>query len=103
MDRVKRLVSENRILIFSKSSCCLSYVVHVLLQDLGANPFVCEIDKEPECREMEKALVKLGCSSCVPAVFIGGKLMGSTNEIMSLHLSGSLMPLLNPSSYQMPN
>jgi glutaredoxin 3 len=27
-------------------------------------------------------------------VFIGGKLVGSTNTIMSLHLSGKLVPLL---------
>ncbi|XP_047335137.1 monothiol glutaredoxin-S9-like [Impatiens glandulifera] len=96
MERVSRLVSENRILIFSKSTCCLSYVVHVLFHELGANPVVYEIDKDPEGREMEKALVKLGCKAPVPAVFIGGNLIGSTNEVMSLHLSGSLIPLLKP-------
>jgi glutaredoxin 3 len=57
---------------------------------------VYEIDQDPEGRDMEKALLRLGCTAPVPAVFIGGKLMGSTNEIMSLHLSGSLTQLLKP-------
>jgi len=55
-----------------------------------------EIDKDPEGKEMEKAITKLGCNAPVPAVFIGGRLVGSTNEVMSLHLSGSLVPLLRP-------
>jgi glutaredoxin 3 len=40
--------------------------------------------------------MRLGCSTPVPAIFVGGKLIGSTNEVMSLHLSGSLVPLVKP-------
>ncbi|KAG6593164.1 monothiol glutaredoxin-S11-like [Cucurbita pepo subsp. pepo] len=94
MDKVKRLVAERSVVIFSKSSCCLSYAVKILLGELGFNPFVYEIDQDPDCREIEKALMRLGCSAPVPAVFIGGKLIGSTNEIMSLHLSGDLTKML---------
>lgn len=94
MDKVKRLASENGVVIFTKSSCCLCYAVNILFQELGANPLVYEIDHDPEGREIEKALLKLGCNAPVPAVFIAGKLIGSTNEIMSLHLSGSLTRML---------
>ncbi|KAF3492686.1 hypothetical protein DY000_02058137 [Brassica cretica] len=96
MDKVMRLSSEKGVVIFSKSSCCLSYAVQVLFQDLGVSPKIHEIDKDPECREMEKALMRLGCSKPVPAVFIGGKLVGSTKEVMSMHLSSSLVPLVKP-------
>ncbi|WZZ20302.1 hypothetical protein YC2023_121689 [Brassica napus] len=91
MDKVLRMSSEKGVVIFSKSSCCLSYAVQVLFQDLGVSPKIHEIDKDPECREIEKALMRLGCSKPVPAVFIGGKLVGSTNEVMSMHLSSSLI------------
>lgn len=57
---------------------------------------VFEIDHDPEGKEIEKALLRMGCNAPIPAVFIAGKLVGSTNEVMSLHLSGSLMPLLKP-------
>ncbi|CAN6833773.1 unnamed protein product [Brassica oleracea] len=68
-------------------------VLHVLcIQVLFQT--VHEIDKDPDCREIEKALMRLGCSTPVPAIFVGGKLMGSTTEAMSMHLSGSLVPLV---------
>lgn len=96
MDKVMRLASEKGVVIFSKSSCCLCYAVNILFQELRVRPMVHEIDQDPEGREMEKALSRLGCNPPVPAVFIEGKLVGSTNEVMSLHLSGSLIPLLKP-------
>lgn len=92
-----RMISSGRgVVIFSKSSCCMCYTVKVLFHELGVNPIVHEIDQNPEGKEMEKALKRLGCKGSVPAVFIGGILVGSTNEIMSLHLSGSLVPLVKP-------
>jgi glutaredoxin 3 len=30
----------------------------------------------------------------MPVVFIGGKLIGGTNKVMSLHLGGELVPML---------
>lgn len=96
MDKVVRMSLEKGVVIFSKSSCCMSYAVQVLFQDLGVHPTIHEIDKDPDCREIEKALMRLGCSTPVPAIFVGGKLVGSTNEVMSLHLSGSLVPLVKP-------
>ena len=96
MDKVTRLASENGVMIFSKSTCCLCYAVNILFQELSVRPVVHEIDQDPEGREIERALLRMGCNAPVPAVFIGGKLVGSTNEVMSLHLSGSLIPLLKP-------
>ncbi|KAE9589220.1 hypothetical protein Lal_00000269 [Lupinus albus] len=95
MEKVMRLASEKGVVIFTKSSCCLCYAVNILFKEIGVVPAVYEIDKDPEGREMEKAIRRLGCHAPVPAVFIGGNLVGSTNEVMSLHLSGSLVPLLH--------
>ncbi|KAJ8749605.1 hypothetical protein K2173_026254 [Erythroxylum novogranatense] len=94
MDKVIGLASTKRVVIFSKSSCCLCYAVKILFQEIGVEPLVHDIDRDPDGREMEKAIVRLGCNAPVPAVFIGGKLMGSTNEVMSLHLSGTLNQML---------
>ncbi|KAE8722867.1 Glutaredoxin-C14 [Hibiscus syriacus] len=96
MDKVMRLASENGLVLFSKSSCCLCYAVKILFQEIWVTPTVHELDEDPEGREMERALLSLGCSPSVPAVFIGGKLLGSTQEVMSLHLGGGLIPLLKP-------
>ncbi|KAG6571747.1 glutaredoxin-C14-like [Cucurbita maxima] len=98
MEKVKRLAAENEVLVISKSSCCLCYAVVVLLRDLGVCPMVYELDHDPEARDVEKALVRLHVCHAppVPAVFIAGELIGSTNEVMSLHLSGELNRMLKP-------
>ncbi|KAK9146855.1 hypothetical protein Sjap_006758 [Stephania japonica] len=94
MDRVMKLASEKAVVIFSKSSCCMSHAIKTLFYDLGVSPAIHELDEDPNGQEMEKALQRLGCNPSVPAAFIGGKLVNSTNKIMSLHLSGSLIPML---------
>nr|APD51418.1 glutaredoxin-C13 [Pelargonium citronellum] len=101
MEKVTKLASEKGVVIFSKSSCCMCYAVNILFQELGVNPTVHEIDQDPDGWEMERALMRIGYNVPVPAVFIGGKLVGSTNEVMSLHLKGSLIELLKP--YQAVN
>ncbi|RZC63982.1 hypothetical protein C5167_025775 [Papaver somniferum] len=95
MERVTRLVSQRAVVIFSKSTCCMSHTNKTLFYDLGVNPTVHELDEEPRAgKEIEKALIRLGCSPSVPAVFIGGELVGGAKEVMTLHLSSSLVPLL---------
>ncbi|KAL5712914.1 Monothiol glutaredoxin-S10 [Ranunculus cassubicifolius] len=94
MDKVMKLASKTAVVIFSKSTCSMCYAIKSLFYDLGVSPAIYELDEEPKGRDMEKALQRLGCNPSVPAVFIGGQLVNSTNTIMSLHLSGSLVPML---------
>ncbi|XP_019703073.1 glutaredoxin-C1-like [Elaeis guineensis] len=95
MDMVMKLASQRAVVIFSTSSCCLCHAVKRLFLELGVNPAVYELDEDPRGREMERALTRhLGRSPPVPAVFIGGKFIGFTDRIMSLHLGGELVQLL---------
>ncbi|URE07768.1 Glutaredoxin [Musa troglodytarum] len=100
MDRVMRLASQKAVVIFSLSSCCMCHTIKRLFCELGVNPAVYELDEDPRGREMEKALVKLlGRNPSVPVVFIGGKLVGSTDRVMALHLGGKLTPLLREAGF----
>ncbi|XP_051191278.1 glutaredoxin-C1-like [Lolium perenne] len=95
MDRVTKLAGQRAVVIFSVSSCCMCHTVMRLFRELGVNPTVVELDEDPRGEEMAQALARLlGRNPAVPAVFIGGRLTGSTDKIMSLHLSGNLVPLL---------
>uniref|UniRef100_A0A7N0ZRA9 Glutaredoxin domain-containing protein n=1 Tax=Kalanchoe fedtschenkoi TaxID=63787 RepID=A0A7N0ZRA9_KALFE len=94
MERVNKMVAEKPVVIFSKTTCCMSHTVKTLLCDFGVNPAVYELDEIPTGRDIEQALARLGCNPAVPAVFIGGELVGGANEIMSLHLNRSLKPML---------
>lgn len=96
MDRVMQLVSERAVVVFTLSSCCMCHTVTRLMADLGVNALVHELDSDPRGKDMERALLKMlgGRGPAVPAVFIGGKLVGGTNRVMSLHLAGELVPML---------
>ncbi|KAF8776513.1 hypothetical protein HU200_003226 [Digitaria exilis] len=98
-----KLASERAVVVFTLSSCCMCHTVTKLMQDLGVNALVHELDSDPReldsdprGKEMERALLKMlgGKGPAVPAVFIGGKLVGGTNRVMSLHLGGELVPML---------
>ena len=94
MDAVRELVHEKAVVIFSKSSCCISHSMKQLICGYGANPTVYELDEMSNGQEIEKALKKMGCKPSVPAVFIGERLIGGANEVLSLQVQGTLVPLL---------
>ncbi|GJT36566.1 glutaredoxin-C1-like protein [Tanacetum coccineum] len=95
LHRIERLASENAVVIFSLSSCCMCHAIKRLFCGMGVNPTVYELDHEPLGKEMEKALMRLlGTGSPVPIVFVGGKLVGAMDRVMASHINGTLVPLL---------
>ncbi|CAM0874089.1 unnamed protein product [Alopecurus aequalis] len=96
MDQVTKLASERAVVVFTSSRCSMCHSVTSLFSNLGVSAAVYELDKEQWGREIEKELVRrLGRGPpVVPAVFIGGNLVGGTNRVMALHLAGELVPML---------
>ncbi|XP_009624458.1 monothiol glutaredoxin-S6-like [Nicotiana tomentosiformis] len=94
MDMVMKLGATSPVVIFSKSSCCISHSIETLIRSFGANPTVYELDRHSNGKQIEKALTELGCQPSVPAVFIGNEFIGGSNEIMSLNVRGKLKHLL---------
>lgn len=106
-ERVERVVAENAVVIFSVSTCCMCHVAKKLFCSMGVNPSVVELDQESGGADMERALVaKLlmvaGAAAVdhhpvrpsLPAVFVGGKLIGGLDRLMACHISGALIPQL---------
>ncbi|KZT76522.1 hypothetical protein F511_03601 [Dorcoceras hygrometricum] len=94
MERIRYLASQKAAVIFTKSSCCMCHSIKALFYDLGASPAIHELDQDENGREMELALRGLGCNPTVPCVFIGGQFVGSTKDVISHHVDGSLKQLL---------
>ncbi|XP_074266469.1 monothiol glutaredoxin-S6-like [Silene latifolia] len=94
MDAVKSLVDEKPLVIFSKSSCCVSHSMKQLMSSYGANPIVYELDEIPNGQEIEKALKRMGNKPTVPTVYIGQNLVGGANEVLTLQVQGKLVPML---------
>ncbi|GKB27068.1 monothiol glutaredoxin-S1-like protein [Tanacetum coccineum] len=94
MGTVKRLVADQPLVIFSKTTCSISYSIKMLLRNFGANPKVYELDEISEGPQLEGELLGFGCDPSVPVVYIGKKLVGGANEVMSLNMRSGLKPLL---------
>ncbi|GMP99985.1 hypothetical protein CsSME_00047250 [Camellia sinensis var. sinensis] len=94
MAMVSALGAENSVVIFSKSSCCICHTIQTLIYGFGASPAIYELDELPNGRQLERELLSLGCRPSIPAMFIGGELVGGSNEVMSLHIRGKLVQLL---------
>jgi glutaredoxin 3 len=96
-ERVKKLASQHAVVIFGGSNCCMCHTVQTLFTQLGVSWAVHELDKDPQRKEVERVLAAMVVptrSAPVPAVFIGGALVGTTDRVMSLHIGGQLVPLL---------
>ncbi|XP_010413219.1 PREDICTED: monothiol glutaredoxin-S6 [Camelina sativa] len=94
MESVKSLVADKPVVIFSKSSCCMSHSIQTLISGFGAKMTVYELDQFSNGQEIEKALVQMGCKPSVPAVFIGQQLIGGANQVMTLQVKNQLAALL---------
>ncbi|KAJ8751933.1 hypothetical protein K2173_000679 [Erythroxylum novogranatense] len=95
LECIERLASENAVVIFSLSTCCMCHAIKRLFCGMGVNPTVYELDEDPRGKEIENALMRLlGSSSSVPVVFVGGKLVGAMDRVMASHINGTLVPLL---------
>ncbi|GJR32567.1 glutaredoxin-C1-like protein [Tanacetum coccineum] len=99
LERLAKLVSENAVVIFSLTTCCMCHAVKRLLLGMGVSPTIYELDDDQvdpaRARDIERALRRLvGNSMSVPVVFVGGKLVGSMDKVMASHINGTLVPLL---------
>ncbi|KAJ6674897.1 GLUTAREDOXIN [Salix viminalis] len=69
MDMVKRLVADRPVVIFSRSTCCMSHSIKTLISSFGANPTVFELDQIPNGKQIEKGIAAAArmsaeCPSC---------------------------------------
>ncbi|KAG0495805.1 hypothetical protein HPP92_000496 [Vanilla planifolia] len=88
--KIARTVTENPVVVVGRRGCCMLHVVRRLLQGQGVNPTVCELGDEAD----EEAINGQLAGEKLPAVFIGGKLVGGLERLMAVHISGELVPIL---------
>lgn len=98
---VTKLVSESAVIAFGRQGCCMCYVVKQLLLGYGVNPTIFLVDEEDEAGVTDElsritGLVDGDINGKIqfPAVFVGGKLFGGLERVMSTHITGELVPLL---------
>ena len=94
-EMVQQLASSNAVVVFSFSDCCMSTVAKHLLFGLGVGPTIIELDEHAAGLTIQAVLCQIsGTIQPVPAVFIGGKLLGGVQTLLATHINGGLIPLL---------
>ncbi|XP_039013927.1 monothiol glutaredoxin-S6-like [Hibiscus syriacus] len=91
---VTRMVAERPVVIFSRTTCCMSHTIKTLISGFGENLMVYELDELQDGQQVERALQQMGCKPSVPVIFIGQQLIGGPNQIMTLQVQNQLVPLL---------
>lgn len=98
--KIRRLISENPVVIFSRAACCMCHVMKRLLSTIGVTPTVIELDEDeigalPTSPAAATAAEEDGGGGAgAPAVFIGGTRVGGIESLVALHVSGRLVPKL---------
>ncbi|CAK7350515.1 unnamed protein product [Dovyalis caffra] len=100
-NHVQKLVLENSVIVFGRRGCCMCHVVKKLLLGLGVNPPVFEVEEKEEdyvIKELSMINGDKGGKDVdqvqFPVVFVGGKLFGGLERVMSTHITGELVPIL---------
>ncbi|KAG0462804.1 hypothetical protein HPP92_021280 [Vanilla planifolia] len=91
--RMWRTIGENPVVVFSRRSCCMCHVMKRLLASVGVHATVIELD-EAEAAAAVAGGILAPSTAGLPAIFIGGVAIGGLEGLMTLHLSGRLVPRL---------
>ncbi|KAK9064269.1 hypothetical protein SSX86_015649 [Deinandra increscens subsp. villosa] len=92
--RVGELVAGNAVMVFGQRGCCMCHVAKLLLLGLGVNPTISAVE-EGDVTEVIGELSKISGELVeFPVVFVGGKLFGGLERLISMHITGELVAIL---------
>lgn len=90
-----KLIKENKVMIFSKTTCPFCTKVKELFNSLNEQFVVLELDKINEGTAIRDYLYEKTGQKTVPNVFVKGSHIGGNDSTMVAHNSGRLAHLLN--------
>ncbi|XP_009137805.1 glutaredoxin-C5, chloroplastic [Brassica rapa] len=94
-ESVRKTVTENIVVVYSKTWCSYCTEVKTLFKRLGVQPLVIELDElGPQGPQLQKVLERLTGQHTVPNVFVGGKHIGGCTDTVKLNRKGDLELML---------
>ncbi|XP_034531143.1 glutaredoxin 2 isoform X1 [Notolabrus celidotus] len=91
---VQEVVSQNCVVIFSKTTCPYCKMAKNVFNEIGATYKVVELDEHNDGRRLQEALAQMTGARTVPRVFINGNCIGGGSDTKQLHQQGRLVPLI---------
>ncbi|KAK4361146.1 hypothetical protein RND71_020098 [Anisodus tanguticus] len=99
MSRVAKLIAENAIVIVATRGCYMCLAVKCLLEALGVKPTLFDADEADKDTVLgELSMIDGGSDGGdpveLPAVYVGGMLLGGVEKVIETHIKGLLLPML---------
>ncbi|XP_037530409.1 glutaredoxin 2 isoform X2 [Nematolebias whitei] len=95
---VQDMVSQNCVVIFSKTSCPYCKMAKNVFSEIGAAYKVIELDQHDDGKKLQETLGQITGARTVPQVFVNGNCIGGGSDTKQLHQQGKLLPLLQQCS-----
>ncbi|KAM9212454.1 glutaredoxin 2 isoform 1-T1 [Dugong dugon] len=95
MNQIQETISDNCVVIFSKTSCSYCTMAKKLFQDININYKVVELDMLEYGNQFQDALFKMTGERTVPRIFVNGTFIGGAMDTHRLHKEGKLLPLVH--------
>ncbi|XP_012372589.1 glutaredoxin-2, mitochondrial-like [Octodon degus] len=95
LNQIQEIISDNCVLIFSKTSCSYCTMAKKIFYDLNINYKVMELDVLEYGSQFQDALYKMTGERTVPRIFVNETFIGLPTDTHRLHKEGKLLPLVH--------
>lgn len=95
VNQIQETISNNCVVIFSKSSCSYCSMAKKIFHDMNVNYKVVELDMVEYGSQFQEALYKMTGERTVPRIFVNGIFIGGAADTHRLHKEGKLLPLVH--------
>ncbi|ODM97118.1 Glutaredoxin-2, mitochondrial [Orchesella cincta] len=99
-DGIDELINQERVVIFSKSTCPYCDDAKKVFDKLGQSYSTVELSDHPNGGEFQSALKEMTGAGTVPRVFVDGKCIGGGSDTVQLYQNGKLEEILRKGSVE---
>uniref|UniRef100_A0A663LML0 Glutaredoxin-2, mitochondrial n=1 Tax=Athene cunicularia TaxID=194338 RepID=A0A663LML0_ATHCN len=93
--KVQEIISDNCVVIFSKTTCIYCKMAKKLFEGMNVNYTAVELDMNTNGSQFQDILEQMTGGRTVPRVFVNGTFVGGATDTQRLHEEGKLLPLVH--------
>ncbi|XP_061489983.1 glutaredoxin 2 isoform X2 [Rhineura floridana] len=94
-NQIQQTISDNCVVIFSKTTCSYCNMAKKLFEDMNVNYTAIELDMYENGNQFQDILHRMTGGRTVPRIFINGTFVGGATDTQRLHREGKLLPLVH--------
>jgi len=99
MEQVENLISKNKVMVFSKTTCPFCTKIKQLFDSLKIEYEVLELDQISDGADVQAALLEKSGQRTVPNVYINGEHVGGCDDTLKLHSENKLLSMVQKGAH----